>query len=923
MHPQGLVGRAELVAELVARLDEVPSGGGTVVLTGEPGVGKSALQAALVAEARERGHAVLAARGSESEAHLPFASLHQVLRPLLAHAADLPARQRDALLAGFGMAQDEVPDRFLTSLATLELLAESARLAPVVVSLDDLQWMDEPSREVLAFVARRIEAEPVLVLASVRAGWVPWPDDVPARWVDVAPLDEAASAQLVAELAPDLAPALRDRVLREAAGNPLALREFPVAMRSGRLGWTELSDELPMTGRLERAFVSRVAHLPEATRTLLDVAALDDGSDLAEMLAAVRLLTDEAAAGAEGPAVEAGLLVVDGGSAVLSHPLVGSALRLAMTPGRRQQVHDALAGVLAASSTDRVAWHRASATTTADEGVAAALEQAAGGAVRRGALGSAVTWLVRAAELSPDATAAGPRLLSAAEIAFELGRPGQVVELRRRIARETLDERDRARLMLLVGSFDDGATAEPGEVRRVVRLAEDALEHGDLDLAFQLLLGAGRRAWWGEPGADARHEVVLAARSAPVPADDPRVLAVLALAEPVAHAAEVLRGLAARGLDAEGRPDVAGVLGIAAFCVGDLGRARALLAEPVALVRAQGRIRLLAEALAISSWCGLYEGAPDLMGDAHEATRLADQTGRSLWGAGARVAEAFVAVMAGADADGVAHTAGRDTEALLAEAERVALSTPIPMSTLLAAIQLTRGLADLAAGRPEAAYRQLARVFDPQDPAHHEAQQLWTVGYLADAAVATDRRAEARDVLAEMAALAGEDPPPAAAVALEYARAVLADDEDAEDLFRAALAGACRPLPWHRARVELAYGSWLRRHRRVAESREALRSARGRFDAMGARDWAHRADQELRATGEQGWRPTVGPADLLSPQEAEIARLAAQGLSNREIAQRMYLSHRTVGSHLYRIFPKLGVTSRAQLGLVLGVGSVV
>ena len=918
MDAQGLVGRQDVLDRLTGFLAGVRERGGMLGLTGDPGVGKSALQAVAVGWARSQGFTVLGARGSESETHLPFASLHQLLRPVLARADGLPARQRDALLSGFGMAELAQPDRFLMSLAALELVAEQARMAPVLVSLEDMHWMDEPSLDVIAFMARRIEDEQVVVLASVQGGPSPMDLDVPVEWVPVGGLDPVSAAALLTDHAPDLTPVLHDRVLREADGNPLALLEFPTAMRSGRLGWTELSDELPMSARLERAFVSRVDRLQAPARTLLEVAALDDGTDLEEMLAVARLLAGpDVGAEAYAPAVEAGLLKSDGLAAVLGHSLIGSALRQSMTPDRSRAVHAALAEVLAPTHPDRAAWHRASAVVTADEQTAADLELAAGNAVRRGALGSAVTWLLRAATLSLDAPSRGARLLGAAEIAFELGRPWQVEEIRRQVPRTDLAPRDRSRLTWLEGAFDDGASADPDEVRRLLAMARAAIAEADLDLAFQLLLGAGRRAWWGEPGADVRREVVGVARSAPVAQDDPRVLAVVALAAPLEHTRELMRGVEAWSGEAAGRPEVSGLLGIAAFCTGDLPRAITLLSPPIDDMRAQGLLRLLAEALAIRSWSAMYHGTFDLAVSADEAARLADETGRTLWGAAARIAQAVLGAIHGAPADRPAR------DALLADAERVAFAAPVPMSTLLAAVQLARGLEELAAGRHEVAYAELRRVFETRDPAHHPVQQVWTLGYLAEAAVATGRTDEARATLRELEALSGDDPPPAAAVALEYSRAALADDTDAEELFRAALDGACRHVPWHRARVELAYGAWLRRHRRVVESRAVLRQARHAFDALGALEWAQRADHELRATGERGWRPATDRGALLSPQESEIARLAALGLSNREIGQRLYLSHRTVGSHLYRIFPKLGVTSRGQLGMALAGGELV
>ena len=447
-----LLGRDEEYRGLCDRLGSIDVRGCTIGLVGEAGVGKSALQAAVVDEARARGFMVLAARGSESETHLPFASLHQVLWPILARSANLPARQRDALLSGFGMSEVAAPDPFLIALAVLELVVDAARQAPVLLSLDDMHWMDEPSVDVAAFVARRIEGERVMLLASVRAGSTLLAENLSVEWVPVSGIDESSASALVDERAPDLTPVLRERVLREAGGNPLALLEFPVAMRSGRFGWTELSEDLPMTVRLERAFVSRVGHLPAATRALLMVAALDDGADLAEMLAAAGIVLG-AAVGLEAsqPALDEGLLVSDGAAAQFRHPLVRSAVRHATPLAQRQSGHAALARVLSGSHPDRAAWHRASSITVADEQVAAELERAAQNAFRRGALVSAVAWLQRAAALSPDPPVRGARLLSAAEIAFELGRFTQVEQIKRQVAGMALRSRDQSRLTWLEG----------------------------------------------------------------------------------------------------------------------------------------------------------------------------------------------------------------------------------------------------------------------------------------------------------------------------------------------------------------------------------------------------------------------------------------------------------------------------------------
>lgn len=908
-----LLGRDEEFGDLCGRLDSIDVRGCAVGLVGEPGVGKSALQAAVVDEARARGFTVLAARGSESETHLPFASLHQVLWPILARSANLPPRQRDALLSGFGMSEVTAPDPFLIALAVLELVVDAARQSPVLLSLDDMHWMDEPSADVAAFVARRIEGERVMLLASVRAGSTLLADNPSMEWVPVSGLDESSASILIDERAPDLTPALRERVLREAGGNPLALLEFPVAMRSGRLGWTELSENLPMTVRLERAFVSRVGYLPAATRALLVVAALDDGTDLAEMLAAADVVVGtEVGLEAAQPALDEGLLISDGASAYFRHPLVRSALRHATPLAQRQSGHAALAQVLSGPHPDRAAWHRASSITAPDEQVAAELERAAQNAVRRGALVSAVAWLERAAALSPDPPARGARLISAAELAFELGRFSHVEQIKRQVAGIALRPRDQSRLAWLEGVFDDGSASEPAETRRLVSLAGHALRADDTDLAAQLLVGAARRTWWSDPGADVRQEIVRVARQAPLPDNDPRLLAICGTSQSHESGPFVIGQLSRWPADAHGQPQSAGLLGVAAFCTGDFARAVGFLSSPVEALRSQGRLSLLAEALAIRAWAAIYLGAFDLARSADEAMRLADETSQTLWAATARIALAVLGAIRGS----------RDSEAaLLADAERVALSAPIATSSLLAGVQLARGLAELSATRYEQAYRQLRRVFDPADPAFQRVQQVWTLSYLADAAIHTGHQDDARALLAAMECVTGDDPSPGARIALEYSRAALAEDATAEALFRSALDGGGRRLPWHRARAELAYGSWLRRHRRIVESRGPLRAARGTFDALGARAWAERADQEIRATGEGGWQPTISPSELLSPQEAQIAQLAARGLSNREIGQRLYLSHRTISSHLYRIFPKLGITSRAQLAAALSIGA--
>ncbi len=905
---RALVGRDDVLRVLLDRLVEEDPGATAIGLLGDPGVGKSALLERVEQEARARGHAVLRSRGNQSETHLPYASLHQLVRTLLPRVDALPVNQREALLACFAMGSSVEVNPFFTSLAVLELIVDAAARTPLLVSLDDLDLMDQPSVDVLAFVARRVAGEPVLLVGTARAEVPAFSDRHTTLWIELEGLDDDAAASLLESRSPGLGSGLRERVISQAVGNPLALVEIASALETGSDEWTELDEDLPMTSRLEAAFITRADQLDSRARAVLDVAATDDGDSLHEVLAAAALLHGGPIDRSDlQPALEMRLVTVSGDRYRITHPLVGSAVRHAMTLDTRHRAHAALAEVLA-DHPDRALWHRAASAPGPDEELAGALERAAADARRRGAVATAVARLERAAALSQDGEARVRRLLGAAELEYELGRFARVEQIRGQVSRMPLTVSDRSRLTWLEGVFHDGSSSEPAEVRRLVALARRATSVGDADLALQLLFGAARRVWWRDPGDDVRRDIVSAAQAVPVADGDPRVLAVLALAESLQLSPTVTAHLASWPADAGGRPDLAGLLGIAAFCVGDHERAETFLSTAVVELRAQGRLSLLAEVLALRSWAEINLGIFDAARSADEAMRLGDETGQAVWAATARAAVALVDAVSGRWAP---------HHELLAEAEHTAMSTPNASSSILSGIQLARGLGELSIDRPERAYAELRRVFVPTDPAYQRIQQFWALGYLADAAVLTGRRDEALSVVDSVAPLAGPEPAPGSVIAVEYARAVLADDARAEELFGAALDGAASQYPWHRARLLLAHGSWLRRQRRIMESRDPLRAARGTFAALGASAWADRADQELRATGEPGWRPASQPQERLSVQESRIAGLAAQGLSNREIGQRLFLSHRTVSSHLYRIFPKLGITSRNQLAVAL------
>ena len=418
MAAPALVGRDDAIGVVEARLRDTAERGGALVIRGAAGIGKTSLLETAVNDARSRNLMVLATAGVESETHLPYAGLHQLLRPVLGRADSLPRPQRDALLTAFGMLDGPAPELFLVGLAVLTLLTEAAAEEPLVLIADDAHWFDAPTAAVLAFVARRLEADPVLLLAVIRDGF-----ETPLLGLGLAelrlePLDPDASAQLLDAHAPDLAAATRARVLREAAGNPLALLELPRALRSRpHASGQALPPILPLTDRLQTAFAARAAQLPIETRTALLVAAADDRADASEVLAATaHVIGSTATVEILELAAAAALITVDETSVRFRHPLVRSALYHSASLGQRHAAHRALAEVLA-EEPDRRAWHRAAAIVGTDEGAAAELEAAARRARDRGATTVAIAAQERAASLTADPTMRARRGLDAAELA--------------------------------------------------------------------------------------------------------------------------------------------------------------------------------------------------------------------------------------------------------------------------------------------------------------------------------------------------------------------------------------------------------------------------------------------------------------------------------------------------------------------------
>jgi ATP/maltotriose-dependent transcriptional regulator MalT len=483
-----------------------------------------------------------------------------------------------------------------------------------------------------------------------------------------------------------------------------------------------------------------------------------------------------------------------------------------------------------------------------------------------------------------------------------------VESLLREVDQLDLGDLDRARVTWVEETALMRPLGDVGRFRSLIAAAERAGAAGDHDLHVDLLWLVALRAWWVDPGSEARQILIEAAgRLGGADAVDPRVFAIHAYADPLGHAPGVLARLqtAARGERLDTRAAL--FFGPAALVVGAFDLGIQFLAAAVDGLRTEGRLGHLPRVLTLYSNMAARVGDWDVaVTAAEEASRLADELAEPQWAAAADTAMSQVAAMRGDD---------QKAERLAAQAEVAAESAGANITVAFA--QFGKVLAALATGRHADAYAAAERVFDSADSAYHPVISSWLIADLAEAARNIDQLEAARARVAEVEAMVGESPGTSIALVLHHARALVAGPTEARLRFEEVLASDLTRWPFQRARIQLAYGQWLRRDRRIAESRAALRAARDTFDALGCAPWSEQARRELRASGERSRRRVPEARDQLTPQELQIAQLAAAGLSNREIGQRLYLSHRTISTHLYRVFPKLGVTSRGELTTAL------
>ena len=831
-----LVGREREIQALAGLIDLRLTAGRAIVVLGDPGIGKSALLGVAESMARTAGFRVLSATGIESEAHFPFAGLHQLLHPVLDSVSCLRPAHRRALLSAFGLSDGPRPELFLTALAAVSLLAAVARDQPVLVAADDIQWLDPQSAEVLAFAARRASPGPVVIIGAARTGHPSPYLTAGLPVIELHGLDDAAAAELLRRSAGKLSGADRLRIQREAQGNPLALLELPAAWYDREMSVAAVWPPPALSARLERAFAGRLTELPPLTRDAVLAAAVDPVTELTEILAAAsRLSGSPLAAEAFGPAADAGLLRTGDGHVLFRHPLVRSGILQSETLARRQAAHAALAAVLS-SQPYRRTWHRSQSIVGPDDQIADELEANVAVALGRGAVMTAIADLQRSAQLTSVSGRRGHRLLMAAEHAFGLGRADLLDQLLRQAGRTDLSELDSARMQWLREIFNDGV---PGDTTRVFDLCDVARRSAqahDRDLALNLLLGAALRCWWADTGPAARAHVVEVTQGIGG-AGDPRYVAALAVAEPVAQCGAVMGLLDAFESRPIADPDALRLLGMAAHAVGDPVRGVDLLHQSETMLREQGRLGLLSQVLSMQVIdrleLGDWEGATAA---AHEGQRVARDTGQPIWSTGTLVCQAMVNAFSG------------QRDAAFTRAAEVELTAgPQRLNDLLACVQLVRGSALAAAGQYGAAYGELRRMFEPGDPSFHQRECYGGLMFLAETAVPAGRRNEACEVVAALEPVAAVTPSPMLHVYLRFARAVLADDSVAAEPYAALMGQDLSRWPFARARGQLAYGSWLRRQQRYAEARAVLREATIAFTGIGAAVWADRARSELSA----------------------------------------------------------------------------
>ncbi|MFE0702202.1 ATP-binding protein [Streptomyces sp. NPDC058872] len=915
---RGIQGRAREL-EWIDRLVEAVDGPGSkvLVLTGEPGAGKSTLLDHAADVAAVRGRRALRVRGCEGEQGLDFAGVHQLLRPVLRGIDRLPTRQREALRHAFGMDDGDggqIPEPLVIRSGVLTLLSEAATERPLLLVVDDAQWLDVGSLDVLAFVARRLEGEPMALLLAAREESVPARFDRDFPHLATRPLDGAEAGLVLDEQPNPPRGKVRAQIIEQAAGNPLALIELARAFAKGPgLQRPGAIESLPLTTRLERLFAADLPGLPQQTRHALLLAAAAGTDRLSDVLYAVPGLEDPEV---WRPAEEAGLVRVENGDVRLRHPLIRFAIHQAASFADRREAHLALAAAFA-HEPDRRAWHLAAAAFGPDEEVADVLAQSAERSRRRGGYAAAATALERSAELTPDAERRAGRLLAAAVSAMYAGYPQWVGEIAVRVGTLTNDPELLAQASLC-GGWSLSVTLRHQDALGFLLPVAESMATTAPGLALDALGTAATPAYnSGDPFY--RAELQRIGDLIPLQPDRIDRLWVEAVAAPFTDREKALRRLHdVVGTSWEGPladPATLGeliVLGAVAWVLDETDLSIRLLGRamdhfrPVATA---GTNCTVTQTLALAQFdSGAWTAAGSA---AEEAFSLAAEAGAENVAVGAPILQATLRAVRGD------HTGARELAAQAVRGIELRKSRSLYVRHCQAL-----GMAALAEGDHQAAYEHLRRVFtqdSPPAPVHQHAS-LYHLADLAAAAVRVGQTDDARAVLRAAEGILGSPRSSRLNAIVHRATALLSPPDDAEPHFLAALADA-EGAHWsfERALTQLDFAEWLRRRRRAAEARPLFAAALEVFELLDARPWIERATAELRAAGVTVVDSTVPEAVAgLTPQELKIAQLAAEGLTNRDIGARLYLSPRTIGFHLHKIFPKLGITGRAQLRDALG-----
>jgi DNA-binding CsgD family transcriptional regulator len=904
-----LRGRHSECATLDTLLDEARGGESrTLVLRGEPGVGKTALLDYAIGAAS--GLRVLRAAGVESEMELAFAALHHLCQPLFDRLASLPDPQRDALGVALGLRAGPTPDRFHVALATLSLLSEAAEDRPLFCAIDDAQWLDEASAATFAFVARRLLAEQVAVVFVTRDP-ISALSGLPELVVDGLGEDDARLL-LASALAGPLDERIYETIIAETRGNPLALLELPRALTPAELaGGFALARAEPLTDRIEQSFLRRATSLPPRSQQLLLTAAAEPLGDVPLLWRA----TAELGVGADavGPAEAAGLIEI-GTHVRFRHPLVRSAIYHAASPDDRRDVHAALAEATnPETDPDRRAWHRAHAASGLDEAVAEELERSAERARARGGVAAMAAFLERAVELSPDPVRRGERALAAAQAKLDAGAPAAAHGLLASAESAPLDEFQRALLLRLRAQIAF-ARSRGGDAPALLLDAAKRFETLDAASARETYLDAfGAAIFAGREGRRCGVDVVAeAARAAPAAPGRPRpvdgLLSGLAqrFTEPYEHSVPALSGALRALADEEGRGhDRLRWLWTAcpvtpeplAPELWDDDAWHDLADRAVSFARDAGALSVLPIALSYRACVHLHAGEFDAAAALiEEGQAISRATGS------APLAYTSLALLA---------WRGREVPALRAIDVALRDATARGEGRAIGLAHYATAVLYNGLGRYEDALAAAQRAAAHEDLGFFG----WALIELIEAGARCGSRAAATDALSQLAERTRACATDWALGVLARSTALMSDGEAAEPLYREAIERLARTrIAVHLSRAQLVYGEWLRRQNRRVDARAQLHVAHDGLSRVGAEAFAERAYRELLATGESARRRTDDTRSTLTPQESQIARLARDGLSNPEIGAQLFISPRTVQYHLRKVFQKLEITSRNQLG---------